>query len=98
MHEARERTGIPVLYCTEYRSVRVRTVPGTVQNSTGSVTTVPITGVPCPLCPLWVPAPQGVFFSGTGMHADRRSGVRARARELTKLRCKALCLLEVVLG
>ena len=24
MHEARERTGIPVLYCTEYRSV-----PGT---------------------------------------------------------------------
>lgn len=24
MHEARERTGIPVLYCTEYRSVRVR--------------------------------------------------------------------------
>lgn len=23
MHEARERTGIPVLYCTEYRSVRV---------------------------------------------------------------------------
>ena len=62
MHEARERTGIPVLYCTEYRSVRVRTVPGTVQNSTGSVTTVPITGVPCPLCPLWVPAPQGVFL------------------------------------
>ena len=56
MHEARERTGIPVLYCT------VQYCTGTVQNSTGSVTTVPITGVPCPLCPLWVPAPQGVFL------------------------------------
>ena len=96
MHEARERTGIPVLYCT------VQYCTGTVQNSTGSVTTVPITGVPCPLCPLMGPGSPRCLFTGTGMHADRRSGVRARARdkarELTKLRCKALCLLEVVLG
>ena len=63
MHEARERTRYRYTGTVLYRvPFSTGTVPGTVQNSTGSVTTVPITGVPCPLCPLWVPAPQGVFL------------------------------------